>query len=333
VNDAQGDLEAAIGAAMRRIFPGAVGLAAFRRLSGGASQETWAFDRCDAYGGRTPLILRRAPGGTRQAETAAGMETEAALMRLAGEAGVPEPVVHHVLTPADGAGRGFITSFVDGETLGARIVREARFTGARQVLAAQCGRAMATIHAIDPARLPPLRTATPRGRLDELYARYKTVGRPKPVFSLAFTALRERLPPEPRLARLVHGDFRNGNIIVGEEGLRAVLDWEIAHLGDPVEDLGWICVNSWRFGGAGPVGGFGSREQLVGAYEAAGGQPVAPEQLLFWELLGVLSWGVSCASMVAGFRAGVDPSSERAMIARRSSETEIDILNLLVPGP
>ncbi len=327
------DLEAAIGAVVRRIFPEALGITALRRLSGGASQETWAFERIDPDGQRTPLILRRAPGGTRQHESAVGMETEAALMRLAAEAGAPEPVVHHVLAPEDGAGRGFITSFVAGETLGRRIVSEPRFERARTVLAAQCGRAMALIHAIDPARLPPLRTATARGRLEELHARYAAVGRPKPVFALAFQALRDRLPPEPAVPRLVHGDLRNGNIIVGEEGLRAVLDWEIAHLGDPMEDLGWICVSSWRFGGEGPVGGFGTREALVEAYEAAGGQRVDPAALLFWELLGTLSWGVSCASMVTGFRGGVDPSSERAMIARRSSETEIDILNLLVPRP
>jgi aminoglycoside phosphotransferase (APT) family kinase protein len=325
------ELETAICAVVRRIFPGTEGIAAFRRLSGGASQETWAFERVEAGGARTPLILRRAPGGTRQAETAVGMETEAQLMRLAGEAGAPEPVVHYVLTPGDGAGRGFITNFVEGETLGRRIVREPRFARAREVLAAQCGRAMAAIHATDPARLPPLRVATARGRLEELHARYRATGRPKPVFSLAFEALRARLPPEPATPRLVHADFRNGNIIVGEEGLRAVLDWEIAHLGDPVEDLGWICVSSWRFGGEGPVGGFGTREQLVEAYEAAGGEQIEPARLLFWELLGVVSWGVSCASMVAGFRGGIDPTSERAMIARRSSETEIDILNLLAP--
>jgi aminoglycoside phosphotransferase (APT) family kinase protein len=318
---------------VRRVFPGAQGIDAFRRLSGGASQETWAFERIDADASRTPLILRRAPGGTRQAETAVGMEAEAALIRLAAEAGAPEPVVHHLLAPADGAGRGFITSFVPGETLGRRIVNEPRFAGARKVLAAQCGRAMALIHGIDPARLPPLRTAAARGRLEELHARYVAVGRPKPVFALAFQALRARLPPEPTTPRLVHGDLRNGNIIVGEEGLRAVLDWEIAHLGDPMEDLGWICVGSWRFGGEGPVGGFGSREALAEAYEAAGGQRVDPAALLFWELLGTLSWGVSCAAMVASFRSGIDPSSERAMIARRSSETEIDILNLLSPRP
>ena len=127
-------------------------------------------------------------------------------------------------------------------------------------------------------------------------------------------------------------DTPNPEEIIGEDGLRAVLDWEIAHLGDPIEDLGWICVGPWRFGEVDkPVGGFGTREDLIAGYAAAGGGEVDPNHLKFWEVLGSLSWGVSCSAMVLGFRAGVDSSSERAMIARRASENEIDLLNLLVP--
>ena len=81
----------------------------------------------------------------------------------------------------------------------------------------------------------------------------------------------------------MHGDFRHGNLIIGPDGVRAVLDWELAHLGDPMEDLGWICVNSWRFGEIDkPVGGFGTREELFAGYEAAG-RRVDPERV---EILG-----------------------------------------------
>jgi aminoglycoside phosphotransferase (APT) family kinase protein len=130
---------------------------------------------------------------------------------------------------------------------------------------------------------------------------------------------------------LVHGDFRHGNLIIGSEGLRAVLDWELAHLGDPMEDLGWICVNSWRFGEIDkPVGGFGSREELFAGYEEAG-RRVDPDRVKFWEVMGTLRWGVMCCGMMQRFRIGPDHSMERAMIGRRSSETEIDLLRLLVP--
>ena len=126
----------------------------------------------------------------------------------------------------------------------------------------------------------------------------------------------------------MHGDFRHGNLIIGPDGVRAVLDWELAHLGDPMEDLGWICVNSWRFGEIDkPVGGFGSREELFAGYEAAG-RRVDPGRVKFWEVMGTLRWGVMCCGMMQRFRIGPDHSMERAMIGRRSSETEIDLLRL-----
>jgi aminoglycoside phosphotransferase (APT) family kinase protein len=166
-------------------------------------------------------------------------------------------------------------------------------------------------------------------RTEELYRRYQAFSSPRPVFALAFRWLQDNLPPAQRSHCLVHGDFRNGNLIVAEPGLQAVLDWEIAHLGDPIEDLGWFCVNSWRFGQIDkPAGGFGSRAQLCDGYRDAGGM-VEPMHLHFWEVLGTLSWGVSCAAMVETFRSGIDDSVERAMIARRASETEIDLFNLL----
>jgi aminoglycoside phosphotransferase (APT) family kinase protein len=112
--------------------------------------------------------------------------------------------------------------------------------------------------------------------------------------------------------------------------VRAVLDWELAHAGDPMEDLGWICVNSWRFGAIdNPVGGFGSREDLYAGYEAAGGAPVDLKRAHFWEVLGTLRWGVICTMSGIALREGAATGLERAMIARRASETELDLLNLL----
>ena len=130
---------------------------------------------------------------------------------------------------------------------------------------------------------------------------------------------------------LVHGDFRNGNLIVGEQGLVAVLDWELAHLGDPMEDLGWLCVNTWRFGNPEqPVGGFGKLEELFAAYEAAGGRADA-QRVFWWQVLGTLKWGIVCEAMAQTWLSGDERDVEKAAIGRRASEAEIDLLALLAP--
>ncbi|MDE2355672.1 MAG: phosphotransferase family protein [Alphaproteobacteria bacterium] len=323
--------EAEVEAALTRLATGRLAgdaIVGLTRLTAGASQEIWRFS-VRSQGVETPLILRRAPGGERVSDTAIGPETEAALIRAAGVAGVPTPDIVHVLHPADGLGRGYVMSFVDGETLGGRIARGEAFAAARQVLAGQCGAAMAAIHRIDPAAFPGLKRVTPLEFVTQYLEAYRASAWPRPVFDLAFRWLLDRCPPPPERPALVHGDFRNGNIMVGPEGLRAVLDWELAHVADPMEDLGWICVNSWRFGVAErPVGGFGEREALWAGYEAAGGGRVDPDRALFWEVFGSLRWGVMCCGMPAAFRT-VDPSVERAVIARRTSETEVDLLRLL----
>ena len=129
----------------------------------------------------------------------------------------------------------------------------------------------------------------------------------------------------------MHGDFRNGNLMVDGNGLAGVLDWELAHFGDPMEDLGWLCVNAWRFGNiALPVGGFGTREDLFAGYRAAGGT-VDEERVRFWEVFGTLKWGVICEGMGDAWLTGAEPSVERAAIGRRASEADIDLLNLIAP--
>ncbi len=324
----------ALAGAVRRSIPGTTGIAGLKRLSGGASQETWAFD-ATTNAAPIPLILRRAPGGSRVTEgrgsTAAGLETEAKLIQLADAAGVAVPPVRLVLSEEDGVGHGFVMDRIEGETIARKILRDAEFAEARPKLARQCGEMLARLHKIDKATLPPLRVSPASEEIEQYYQTYKTHDHPHPVFELAFRWLRDNAPADATAMTLVHGDFRHGNLMIGPEGVRAVLDWELAHIGDPMEDLGWICVNSWRFGNIdNPVGGFGKREDLFAGYEAAGGGKVDPERVKFWEVLGTLKWGVMCTTMVMAFKAG-DRSVERATIGRRSSETEVDLLRLLAP--
>jgi aminoglycoside phosphotransferase (APT) family kinase protein len=302
------------------VLGGAV--ADLQRLSGGASRETWAF----ALDGAELILQRERPGGIR---TGGGMAAEAGLIRAAAAEGVP---VADVVATGDGEGDGLggpwvVARRVDGETIPRRILRDDDFAVARAALTAQCGAALAAIHRVDPERITGLEEADQLRQFRELV---DVLEQPHPAFELGFRWLEANRPP-PSGRSVVHGDFRHGNLIVGPEGLRAVLDWELAHLGDPLEDLGWLCVRAWRFGGPGPVGGFGEREELYAAYEAAGGRPVDPDVARWWEVLGTLKWGVMCIIQTATHLTGQTRSVELAAIGRRVCENEYDLLALIDP--
>lgn len=304
------------------------------RLTGGATKTTWSFDWVDAEG-RHPLILQQTPPPAPAAAAAArrppklSAEEDAAVMIAARAAGVPAPRVLHVLAPEDGLGTGYVTERVAGETLGKRIVADAAFDAVRPRLAAQCGEILAGIHCMPADRLPFLARL---GAADEL-AIYGGLLREysfiHPAMSYALRWIGERLPPDDR-ACVVHADFRTGNLIVDPaEGVRCVLDWEIARIGDPMHDLGVLCMRSWRFGGAGEAGGFGSREDLYAAYEHASGTAVDPRRVLFWEAMSNLKWAISCVRR--GLARGADgrpASSELAAIGRRLEEPLWDFMAL-----
>ena len=131
----------------------------------------------------------------------------------------------------------------------------------------------------------------------------------------------------------MHGDFRMGNLLVDASGLRAILDWELAHAGDPAEDLGWLCARAWRFGGAGHVGGFGDLSTLLAAYEGAGGDAVEPERVRWWEAYAAVKWAVICALQASVHLSGATRSVELAAIGRRVCESEWDLLTLLGFAP
>ena len=231
----------------------------------------------------------------------------------------------------------YLMARVDGETLPRRLLRDDAYATARVVMTAQLGEILAGIHRIDLARhaldflpAPPAGESPAPAEL----VRYEQIFRgiapePHPAFELAFRWLRQRLPTGgPRT--LVHGDYRIGNVIFGAEGVRTILDWELAHVGDPAEDLGWFCVRAWRFGSDGkPAGGIGTREELIAAYQRAGGAAVDPQRVRFWEVFGNLKWAIICIVQAKTHLDGLVRSVELAAIGRRTAETEIELLNLI----
>ena len=185
--------------------------------------------------------------------------------------------------------------------------------------------ALARIHAI------PVEPALGLGQPDQLAdfeAFLDDLGMAHPALELGLRWLRTN-PPTPGRSAVVHGDFRIGNLIVDPDGLAAVIDWELAHVGDPLEDLGWVSMRAWRFGSRLEVGGFADREEFLDAYEAAAGVSVDRSAVHWWEVMGTFKWGVMAMIQASAHLMGVSRSVELAAIGRRVAETEYDLLRLL----
>ena len=282
------------------------------QLSGGASRETWRFEA----DGR-PLILQRQREGDER-----DMAVEIAAVLAAADAGVP--VATFVAGSTDPAALGaayMILTYVAGETTPRKILRDADFASARQALPGQLAQTLVKVHGIDPGAIPGIVEIDQVDRYRELL---DTLGEPHPTFELALRWLDANRPPISGGA-VVHGDFRLGNVIVDADGLRAVLDWELVHLGDPMEDLGWLCVKAWRFGSSHPVAGVGDYVQLFDAYAAAGGRTVDADVVRWWEVLGTLKWGIMCIMQANAHLIGTTRSHELAAIGRRVCENEHDL--------
>jgi aminoglycoside phosphotransferase (APT) family kinase protein len=306
-----------------------------RLLTGGASRQTWSFDAV-VDGATHALVARCDP---RKGPNTMSRETEYRVLEAAHGAGVPVPRMH--LLGDDSLGVPFfLMERVEGETIARRILRDDAYAEGRKVMASQLGEIAAAIHRI-PLDTPglenlprPEQGMTPaETELRNFEQTYRTIApEPHPAYELAFRWLKRNLPPPAELG-LVHGDYRMGNLIVGPEGVRSVLDWELAHVGDPLEDFGFLCVRSWRFGNDDqPVGGVGQYADLFAAYERAGGRKIDPQVVRWWEIFGNLRWGIICIMQANAYLTGISKSVELATIGRRTAETEWELLALIGNG-
>lgn len=309
----------AITAFVRRILGGQGAVENLQRLTGGANMESWSFDYAGAG-----YVLRRSPSAELMAGRAYGHDVEAAIVRAAFAAGVKAPEIVGEIDPTDQLGTGYLMRRVEAEVNPARILANPPAS-----LHADFARELATIHAVPLATLPALPETSAASLYSDLKARFVTYGGDRPVMALAFRWLEERLP-SPVAPVLLHGDFRMGNIMADADGLAAVLDWELAHVGDRHQDLAFGCINSWRFGHIDkPAFGVGQLEDFWQAYAEQSGVQVDPERFRWWLVYSTLWWGICCLQMAEIWRSGLDSGLERAVIGRRASETEVDLLMLL----
>ena len=298
-------------------------------LTGGASKEIWKFEVSNAKQ-PTKMILRRGSGieGPLAIKTA----DEARIQKEVIKVGAPVPIILAVSKNEEELGDSYIMHFVEGESIARKILRDKEYKKALPILAYQCGEAIAKIHNVDINNFSFLPKKPAEDQLEDLYSTYQSFEQPSPVFEYAYLWLKEQDFGNFQES-LVHGDFRLGNIIVNADGLQSIIDWELAHIGNPLQDLGWVCGNSWRFGKNDKVvGGFGELEDLLEGYNSVSKLKVNKEMVKCWQVFGTFRWGVICLIQAYAHLNGTINSIEKAAIGRRVSETEIDIVDLLFLG-
>lgn len=316
------------------VFTNPVTVSGLERMAGGVSRETWSFDLIEQRGRRRvrhELVLRMDP---EQPYLPGHRDTEFRVIRLVAARGIPVPEVLWGSEDKAILGRGFfVMRRVAGESRVNRLQNEARYAATKAKIVAELGEELARTHQIPAeeiaAEIPELLQLPPRDAVryqEQLYREWTRD--PHPVLELALRWLHANAPPAQSLV-LVHGDFRLGNMIFDESGLRAILDWEIACLGDPMDDVAWMALRSWRGGQDHlPIGGVGTREAFHAAYERAGGRKIEREAMVFWDIFVHLRWAVVTVMEVGGFLAG-QHNIELASLGRRTAEIEWDLLNLL----
>ena len=313
-----------------------------RPLAGGSSRQVWSLNVAldsNAETRRLELVLRIDPTAGPEpglAAGGAGFAGEFQLLVALHRQGVPVPRVHWTCAdPGLLGGPFYLMDRIEGETIARRILRSKDLVAARERLPGQLGTVLARIHALNLAtpelsgRLSGSPASAVEAQLEQIRAGIQLAPAPVPTLELTYRWLEGNRPAE-HPSVLVHGDYRMGNVIVGPEGLRAILDWELAHVGDPHEDLAWMCAKTWRFGNVDqPVGGVGPREPFYEAYRKESGLELDSGALRYWEILASAKVSVVWLFQLHSYLSGARPSVEQAAIGRRMAETDLDLLELL----
>jgi len=308
------------------------------RIGGGASRETWTVDARWIEGEtaveRALIIRRDPPAGLLESNIALEFEIYSA---LAGS-GIPIPRVYWLERDGLALERPFfvmerLPGASDGT--GAALATSPDYAGVRPVVARQHAEILAAIHRADINRIPSLdRPPSPGDAALHEVERWERTMRadtlePQPTLELAFSWLKRHLPPPPARLTLVHGDYRTGNFLVDATGVTGVLDWEMAHAGDPVEDIGWLCMKSWRLARDHRIGGICTREEFITAYQSAGGANVDPDALKFWEVFSNVKFAIIFITGTRSIVSGKTADIMLALTAFINPSLEIELLELI----
>ncbi len=312
-----------------------VAIREMRRMPGGAIQDNWLVDaeaEGGPFAGALELVVRADPDAVPAVSHDRSEEFQ--ILRAAHRAGVTVPEPLWLCDDAGVLGRPFfVMRRIPGVAAGHRIVKDERLGGDRATLAFRLGGELARIHSIRPPR-PDLPFLVPPAGPPALsaiadYRRFLDAhGDARPVLELGLAWLERHAPPRGLIV-LCHRDFRTGNYLVDERGITGILDWEFAAFGDPLEDIGWFCARCWRFGATDrEAGGIGSRADFLGGYRAAGGAPVDPGRVRYWEVMAHMRWAVIALQQAERHLSGEQASLELALTGHIVPELELALLDM-----
>jgi aminoglycoside phosphotransferase (APT) family kinase protein len=307
------------------------------RIFGGASRETWSFDASWYVNGSSvqrSFIARRDPPASLLYDN--GLLEFDIYSALAGTQ-IPVPQVHWM--DRDGAALDrptFIMGRIPGQTDASALATSPQFAEIRPTIARQKAEILARVHAVDIETIPSLERppSVEASALHEVEKWERTMRQdmlePQPVLEFAFHWLKRHLPPPPERLVLVHGDYRTGNFLYdAEHGITGVLDWEMAHAGDPIEDLGWVVIKSWRWARNSLVGGLCEREEFVRMYEEASGRSVGLDALKFWEVFSNVKFAIIFITGTKQIVEAKTPDLLLALTAFVNPGLEVELLELI----
>jgi aminoglycoside phosphotransferase (APT) family kinase protein len=279
------------------------------RIPGGASRETYRFD-VEVGGELKRLILRRDPVGSL-------IDTDRRLEFLAFRSffGSGLPVPEAVALEEEGAELErpfFIMGRIDGGKAQSPF-SVPPYGEHAETIGQQFYSHLGAIAAADPATLPIAQVAAIpaldgcwkkeldywEGVIDE------DEQHPQPIVRACIRRLRANPPPPAQKLSVVHGDYRTGNFMHDGAGkVIALLDWEMAHIGDPLEDLGWAMEPLWCYGETDRVSGMLPKARAIAIWEAASGLKVDPAAFAWWELFASVKGQAIWTSAAKEYRAG-----------------------------
>lgn len=304
-------------------------------LAGGASRDTWLFTVKVGEAEQRLVMRRDLP--TQMFDEALSREQEFRLMDAAHQQGVKVAKMRYLCTDKDVlASDFFIMDYVEGISIGRKVITSPDLAQARQALPQHMAEELAKIHQIDIEAhqldflsRPPTGQTAAEATIEQMITILDELGIRNPVWEWGLRWARNHLP-EPNAMTFIHGDFRIGNLLVDKEGLAAVIDWEFGHMGDPDEEIGYLCMRDWRFGnGTQRAAGLTDRETFLQAYEAASGRSVSRASVDWWEVVGNIRWGIICMAQANRHLSGEEPSVELASLGRRSAEMQLECLRLI----